>query len=113
MDNPCLYSFSQYATINREVYQDPAVVFNEQQPVEVPENQPQKFQTVVVKRDPALTNALLAPTHKKIVGSAILDRLNEIFGSTDARIRRFEPNSRPSAGKINPHLCQRLFAIMR
>ena len=67
--------------------------------MEVPEGEPQQFQTVVIKRDPDLTNDLLAPTHKKMVGSAILDRLEEIFGETDARIPRFEPKSRPSEGK--------------
>lgn len=98
-----LCSFAQYATINREVFQDPAIVFNEQKPVEVPEGEPQQFQTVVIKRDPSLTNDLLAPTHKQLVGAAIMDRLEEIFGDTDARIPRYEPNSRPSSGKCEYH----------
>lgn len=87
-------SFSQYATINREIFQDPPVVINEQKPIEVPEGEPQKFQPIVVKRQ--LPDNLLAPTHVKLVGSAILDRLEEIFGASDARLPRFDPKSRPN-----------------
>ena len=93
-------SFAQYATINRDIFKDPAVVFNEKIPVEVGEDQPQQFVTVVTKRDPSLSNDILAPTHEQKVGSAILQRLDETFGNTDASITRFEPNSRPDAGKF-------------
>ena len=93
-------SFAQYATINREIFQDPGVVFNEQKPVQVGENEPQQFTTVVVKRDPALTNDKLAPTHRQLVATAILNRLDETFGATDARIPKFVPNSRPPADSV-------------
>ena len=33
--------------------------------------------------------------HRHLVGSAILDRLDETFGQTDARIPKFVPSSRP------------------
>jgi hypothetical protein len=91
-------SFAQYATINREITQDPPFVFEEQQPVEVGENEAQKFVATVVRRNPALTNDKLASEHNKLVGSAILDRLEETFGDTPARLPRLEPGSRPSAG---------------
>jgi hypothetical protein len=91
-------SFAQYAAINREILQDPAVVFNERKPIEVPEDEPQQFTTVVVKRDPAITNDKLAPTHSQLVASSILTKLDETFGETDARIPKVAPQSRPSAG---------------
>jgi len=93
-------SFAQYATINREIFQDPAVLFSEQQPMQVGEDEPQQFISTVVKRDPSLTNDHLGPTHQKMVASAILDRFDETFGATDARIPKFEPNSRPSADVV-------------
>lgn len=91
-------SFAQYATINREITQDPPFVFNEQQAVEVAENEPQKFVTAVVRRDPTLTNGKLASEHNRRVGSSILDRLEETFGGSPARLPPLEPGSRPSTG---------------
>lgn len=88
-------SFAQYATINREISQDPPQVFNEQKPVEVAENEPQQFTSVIVKRDPNLTNQMLAPTHSRLVASAVLDRLEETFGNTDISLPKISPGSRP------------------
>ena len=89
-------SFAQYSTICREL-SDPAVIFEEQQPVEVGEGQPQQFNTVVVKRDATLTTKDLAQRHTEIVGNAILDKLIEKFGDTPSTIPKIEPNSRPDA----------------
>jgi hypothetical protein len=96
-------SFVQYRTINRELTQDPPYVFQEMQPVEQ-EQQTEtdgaktKFVSVVVRRDPRLTNVMLVPTHSSKVGSAILDRLDEIFGITESRIPKLR--NRPAAGKF-------------
>ena len=89
-------SFAQYATISREIVNPPSV-FEEQQPVEVGEDQPQKFNAVVVKRDPALRNSDLPSIHTEIVGNAILDKLDEKFGETASAIPKIEPGSRPDA----------------
>lgn len=89
-------SFAQYATISREIVNPPAV-FEEQQPVEVGEGQPQKFDAVVVRRDPAIKNSDLPRIHTEIVGNAILDKLIEKFGETASAIPTIEPGSRPDA----------------
>jgi len=95
-------SFAQYEAINREISKDPPFVFEEQQAVEVAEDQPQTFVPVVIRRDPSLTNDRLAPEHSRMVGSAILDRLDEIFGATDAALPKIPAGSRPEAGKRKP-----------
>ncbi|KAL7502534.1 hypothetical protein ACHAXN_000469 [Cyclotella atomus] len=92
-------SFAQYSTICREV-NDPAVVFEEQQPVEVGEGQPQQFNTVVIKRDSSLKTNDLAQKHTEIVGNAILDKLIEKFGSTPSAIPKIEAYSRPDASTL-------------
>jgi len=89
-------SFAQYATISREIVNPPAV-FEEQQPVEVGEGQPQKFDAVVVRRDPAIKNSDLPRIHTEIVGNTILDKLIEKFGETASAIPTIEPGSRPDA----------------
>ena len=89
-------SFAQYATISREIVNPPAV-FEEQQPVEVGEGQPQRFDAVVVRRDPAIKNSDLPRIHTEIVGNAILDKLIEKFGETASAIPTIEPGSRPDA----------------
>ena len=91
-------SFAQYETINREISQNPPVVFEEQKPIDQGEDRPQKFVPVIVKRDPSLTNDRLAPEHSVLVGRTILDRLEETFGTTDSAIPKIEPGSRPSGG---------------
>jgi hypothetical protein len=93
-------SFAQYAAINREISQDPPQVFSERKPVEVGENEPQQFTSVVIKRDPSLTNDKLGPTHTQIVASSILKKLEETFADTDARLPKVAPNSRPDAGTM-------------
>ncbi|KAL7494107.1 hypothetical protein ACHAWT_002998 [Skeletonema menzelii] len=90
-------SFAQYATISREIVNPPSV-FEEQQPVEVGEDQPQKFDAVVVRRDPTIRNSDLPRIHTEIVGNAILDKLIEKFGETASAIPTIEPGSRPDAG---------------
>ncbi|KAL7545452.1 hypothetical protein ACHAWF_008802 [Thalassiosira exigua] len=92
-------SFAQYATIAREIVNPPSV-FEEQQPVEVGEGEPQRFESVVVKRDPSLANSELPQRHTELVGNAILDKLYEKFGDTASAIPRIEPGSRPSADAL-------------
>eukprot|EP00980_Cylindrotheca_fusiformis_P020298 scaffold7340_cov128-Cylindrotheca_fusiformis.AAC.1 len=88
-------SYAQYATINREITEDPPSVFEENQAIDEGEGKPMNFVDVVVKRDPSLTNAMLGPEHSRIVGSVILDRLDEIFGQTDSAIPFIEKGSKP------------------
>jgi len=78
-------SFAQYSTISREII-NPQAVFEEQQPVEVGENELQKFNTVVVKRDTTIPNSELPQRHTEIVGNAIYDKLIEKFGDTASAI---------------------------
>lgn len=92
-------SFAQYATINREIC-DPNSVFEEQQPVDVGDDLPQRFGTVVVRRDPTLTKDELPRRHSQLVGRAILGRLIETFGNTASAIPAMVPGSRPSANVI-------------
>jgi hypothetical protein len=92
-------SFAQYATINREIG-DPNSVFEEQQPVDVGDDETQRFDTVVVRRDPTLTKGELPRRHSQLVGRAILGRLIETFGDTASAIPAIEPGSRPSANAV-------------
>jgi hypothetical protein len=106
-------SFAQYATISREIAQNPPFVFEEQQPVEVGEGEPQKFVPTVIKRDPGLTNDKLGMEHDKLVGTAILNRLEEVFGETDSAIPKITPGSKPDAETLLASLSQivKLFLI--
>ena len=91
-------SFAQYATISREIAKDPPFVFEEQQPVEVGEGQPQKFIATVIKRDPSLKNDMLAIEHDRLVGNAILDRLDETFGQTESAIPKVPKEAKAEDG---------------
>jgi hypothetical protein len=92
-------SFAQYATINREITQDPRpFVFEELQPQEDGETGTQKYVATLIRRDPTLTNDKLASKHKLLVGCSILDRLEIPVGATPIRLPRLEPGSRPSTG---------------
>jgi hypothetical protein len=91
-------SFAQYETINREISQNPPFVFEEQQPVDQGDDKPQKFVSVLIKRNPSLTNDMLGPEHSRLVGSAILDRLEEIFGGTGSALPNIPAGSRPNEG---------------
>ena len=76
-------SFAQYAVISRSVNQDPPMVFTEAQlEPDAPDDRPSVFYDTVVKRDPELKNDMLAGQHSKMVGSAIVDKLDEKVGST-------------------------------
>ncbi len=92
-------SFAQYATVCREIG-DPNSVFEEQQPVDVGDDEPQRFDTVVVRRDPTLTKGDLPRRHSQLVGRAILGWLIERFGDTASAIPSIEPGSRPSANAV-------------
>ena len=74
---------------------NPASVFEEQQPIEVGEGEPQKFDAVVVRRDPSLTNRDLPRRHTELVGNAILDKLVDKFGDTASEIPMRKAGSRP------------------
>ncbi len=92
-------SFAQYKTINREITDNPPSVFEEKQPVEVGENEPQQFKTALVRRDPSIRNDMLPSEHSRIVGTKILERLEAVFGDGAASLPKLSPNSRPDAGK--------------
>lgn len=92
-------SFAQYSTVSREIV-NPPLLFEEQQPVEVGEDQPQQFNAVVVKRDSSLLNKDLPGRHTEIVGNVILDKLIEKFGDTASAIPMPEPGSRPDANAM-------------
>mmetsp|Transcript_33174 Transcript_33174/g.66927 ORF Transcript_33174/g.66927 Transcript_33174/m.66927 type:complete len:396 (-) Transcript_33174:38-1225(-) len=87
-------SFAQYATIDREMM-DPPIVFQEQQPVEVGEGEPQKFVPNVVRR--TVDTKLLPIKHSEAVGNKILNRLNDIFSGTEAAIPTMKPGSQPDS----------------
>jgi hypothetical protein len=61
---------------------DPPLVFEEKQPVEVGDDEPQQFVSRLVRRDASITNAMLPREHDHRVGLAILNRLDDVFGST-------------------------------
>ena len=90
-------SFAQYATINREMM-DPPVVFEEQQPVEVGEGEPQKFVPTIIKR--SIDTHSLPIKHSELVGNKILNRLNDIFSGTEAAIPAMEPGSKPDSALV-------------
>jgi hypothetical protein len=93
-------SFAQYKTIDREISNNPPFVFEEKQPViEVGDDEPQKFLTALVKRDPSIRNDVLASLHDRMVGTKVLDRLQEVFGESSAGLLKLSFNSRPNTGK--------------
>ena len=94
-------SYAQYATVNREITVNPAMVFEEQQPRDQGEDKPMEFVPVVVKRDPSLTDAMLPVEHSRRVGAAIIDRLEEIFQGTSSAIPTIEKGSKPDSGKFS------------
>ena len=93
-------SFSQYATINRAITQDPPMVFEEQQPIDQGEDKPMNFVPVVVRRDPSLSNTMLGPELDRRVGKAIIDKFEELYDTTDIAIPKIVSDSRPDAGKV-------------
>lgn len=107
-------SFAQYLAINREITQDPPMVFTEKQPIDVGEDQPQQFVDRVVRRDPSITNDRLASEHSLRVGATVLDRLDEIFRDSLATWAQRAPGSgRPSADQMLGYFSQlvKLFLI--
>lgn len=90
-------SFAQYRTINRKITQNPPFMFEEQQPQNNGDDEPNTFVPIIIKRDPKLTNEMLGPEHSRIVGSTILDKLEETFGGTDSALPRIVRDSKPDA----------------
>lgn len=90
-------SYAQYATIFRDISNDPAVMFEEQQPVTVGEDEPQQFVSKVIRRDPSISTSVLVTKHDELVGTKILDRLIEKFGETASAIPTIIEGSRPDA----------------
>ncbi len=91
-------SFAQYATINRDV-SDPSVVFEEQQPVLIAdeEGDRQEFVSKIIRRDPSIDNSMLPKMHDELVGTKILDKFNEQFGRTTSAIPILETGRRQSS----------------
>merc|ERR1712157_373453 len=80
-------SFAQYATISREINNNPPAVFEESQPVDVGPDKPMKFVPVIVRRNSdLLDNSLLPLEHERIVGNAILDHFEAKLGQTSAAL---------------------------
>jgi hypothetical protein len=92
-------SFAQYKAINREMTINPALVFEEQQPVDVGDDQPQKFVSRVIRRDPAITNELLPVEHSSRLGQRILDRFDERFAGSRSGLPEF-PGRRPNSSEL-------------
>ena len=99
--------------MNREMTVDPPMVFSEKQPVEVAENEPQQFVTRVVRRDPSITNAMLPSEHDRCLGTAILNRLDEVFGKTPSALPVAVAGNRVSSDEILSALQQlvKLFLV--
>ena len=104
-------SFAQYATIYRDVTVDPPMVFEEQQPVIVGDEDKQQFISKIIRRDPTLTNSMLAKRHDELVGSMILNRLNEIFGETTSAIPNIDSNSSARNASASLQQLTNLFLI--
>mmetsp|Transcript_46406 Transcript_46406/g.54226 ORF Transcript_46406/g.54226 Transcript_46406/m.54226 type:complete len:208 (+) Transcript_46406:682-1305(+) len=98
-------SFAQYRTIYREI-SDPSIIFEESQGQDMGEDMPQKFVSVIVKRDPRLKNEQLPAEHSRLVGESILNRIYEIFAGTKASIPSFVLGSRPPSNDLLSVLSQ-------
>ena len=98
-------SFAQYSTIFRDITIDPPMVFEEQQPIIVGEDEKQQFIAKVIKRDPSLDNSKLAQRHDELVGEKILDKLNETFAQTASAI----PSIQSGSSSINEIQASKLF----
>ena len=57
---------------------------------------PQQFNTVIVKRDTTIMKSELPKRHSQLVGKAILDTLNDKFGTTASAIPKLESNGSPT-----------------
>jgi hypothetical protein len=125
-------SFAQYLTINR-VLSDPAVVFEELQPVlptattledrtESSQQQQQRFEPVIIRR--TITNDQLIPTFQKKLGETVLRYLEDTYRNTPIAITLHnhninnnsedeDSNRRPSIDAIQAALTQlvKLFLI--
>lgn len=105
-------SFAQYACISRAINQDPPAVFEEQQAQNLEqEDAPTVFAATVVKRDPQLTNAMLAPEHSRLVGEAILNKLDETFAGTTSAIPPMARRPGPDAVLMGLKQLVNLFLI--
>jgi hypothetical protein len=112
-------SLSQYLTINRAM-SDPAVIFQELQPVVQTESDkakdnidtPQQFETVVVRR--TISNDQLVPTFDVRLGNAILQYLDETYANTPIALvaTQATPN-RPNVDAVRESLTQlvKLFLV--
>jgi hypothetical protein len=107
-------SFAQYLAVNREISNNPPMVFEEKQPRDVGEGLPFEFVPVVVRRDPSLSNDRLAPEHSRRVGAAILEYIDETLGDTGAGLPNFPLDQhRPSPGTCrSANRCDRKCALL-
>ena len=93
-------SFAQYQTINREISKDPPLVFVEKQPIQTQDedaNVPQKFADIVVRRDPSISNDMLAAEHGRRVGASIIDRFEQVYGDTPIALPRQQATNNDGA----------------
>mmetsp|Transcript_29496 Transcript_29496/g.42190 ORF Transcript_29496/g.42190 Transcript_29496/m.42190 type:complete len:278 (+) Transcript_29496:535-1368(+) len=127
-------SFAQYATISREMRENPPIVFEEQQPdpnqqVDDDEdptnsNRVQKFVPVIVRRkEQYMDNARLPMQHDRLVGDAILERFEGMYHSDTmdqnsnntnvVTLNGIERNSRPVPDVVLASLQQllKLFVV--
>jgi len=94
-------SFAQYATISRDLAGNPPLMFEEQQPIDQGPDQPMKFVPTIVRRDPSLRdNTRLPLEHEQMVGKAILERFDDVFGGTSSALPSFNLGERPSADAL-------------
>lgn len=108
-------SFAQYATISREMSQNPPLFFEEQQPDPNQvdnNNDEQKFVKILIRRkDEYINNDQLPELHDRIVGKAILQRLEGMYSNSESGVgsssndnnktlNSIEVYSRPSADVV-------------
>ena len=82
-------------------------MFEEKQPVEVGEDEPQKFVNRVIRRDPTITNELLPVEHSRRVGQQILERFDILFGGSKSGLPEYtNTGRRPTASELRAALEQ-------
>jgi len=106
-------SFAQYATINREMSGNPPMVFEERQGVADDDpDKPMIFTPTVVRRKPEyLDNSKLPLEHDRLVGNAILQKLDDVFKDTPSALPYFNtpPDNQTLLSALNQLL--KLFLI--
>jgi hypothetical protein len=90
-------SYAQYAAIHRELTLIPPMVFTEKQSLPTNnDDEQQTFIDVLIKRDPSISNNMLAPEHDRRVGAALIEYLYDTYRDSGAMLPKFE--SKPTSG---------------